>query len=196
MPRSIAGLQVTSRQPCWGSRTKAFLSAGKWTLFWCKFSRKVSFVFDHQHGHLVTWLQTKNNASVNSSCAHSPPPRANPQALALFLPWVANSRGWGWKKRANAPPPGYRRIRFEREIHNHVEFPDLASVYEQWFLKLYLGKQGENAWNLGNIPLKTSTILSNLWRTSQSVTNCWSFPTKSSTFGSRVRNHVVSKARG
>ena len=41
---SFAGLQVTSRRPCWGSRTKAFLSAGKWTLFWCKFSRKVPFV--------------------------------------------------------------------------------------------------------------------------------------------------------
>ena len=25
----IAGLQVTSRRPCWWSRTKAFLSAGK-----------------------------------------------------------------------------------------------------------------------------------------------------------------------
>ena len=24
-----------------------------------------------------------------------PPPRANPRALALFLFWVANSRGWG-----------------------------------------------------------------------------------------------------
>ena len=48
-----------------------------------------------------------------------PPPRANPRALALFLFWVANFRGWGWKKRANAPHPGYRRIRFDREIHNH-----------------------------------------------------------------------------
>ena len=39
-------------------------------------------------------LSLSSNASVNSSCAH-PPPRANPWALALFLFWVANSRGWG-----------------------------------------------------------------------------------------------------
>ena len=42
------------------------------------------------------------------------PPRADPRALAFFMPWMANSRGWGllscqtlpgWgrKKRANAP---------------------------------------------------------------------------------------------
>ena len=40
----IAGLQVTSRRPCWWSRSKAFLSAEKWTLFWWKFNRKISFV--------------------------------------------------------------------------------------------------------------------------------------------------------
>ena len=39
-------------------------------------------------------------ASVNSSCAQPPPPppqppRADPRALAFFLPWMANSRGWG-----------------------------------------------------------------------------------------------------
>ena len=37
-------------------------------------------------------------ASVNSSCAQPPPPpppRADPQALAFCLPWMANSRGWG-----------------------------------------------------------------------------------------------------
>ena len=34
-------------------------------------------------------------ASVNSSCAQRPPPRADPRALASFLPWLANSRGWG-----------------------------------------------------------------------------------------------------
>ena len=32
------------------------------------------------------------------------------------IDWL--SRGWGWKKRANATLPGYRCIRFEREIHN------------------------------------------------------------------------------
>ena len=35
-------------------------------------------------------------ASVNSSCAHPPPPpRANPRALAFFFSRMANSRGWG-----------------------------------------------------------------------------------------------------
>ena len=36
--------------------------------------------------------------SVNSSCAQrppSPPSRADPRALAFFLPWMPNSRGWG-----------------------------------------------------------------------------------------------------
>ena len=27
--------------------------------------------------------------------APPPPPRADPRALAFFLPWMANSRGWG-----------------------------------------------------------------------------------------------------
>ena len=27
--------------------------------------------------------------------APRPPPRADPQELAFFLPWMANSRGWG-----------------------------------------------------------------------------------------------------
>ena len=48
-----------------------------------------------------------------------PPPGADPAALALFLPWMANARGWGlnfelsispgWgqKKRANAPSSVY-----------------------------------------------------------------------------------------
>ena len=34
-------------------------------------------------------------ASVNSTCAQPPPPRADPRALAFFLPWMANFRGWG-----------------------------------------------------------------------------------------------------
>ena len=53
---SIAGLQVTSQRPCWWSRTKAFLSAGKWTLFWCKFRRKISFVL------------TTNMAALSRGC--------------------------------------------------------------------------------------------------------------------------------
>ena len=34
-------------------------------------------------------------ASVNSTCAQPPPGGADPQALAFFLPWMANSWGWG-----------------------------------------------------------------------------------------------------
>ena len=52
----IAGLQVTSRRPCWWSKTKAFLSAGKWTLFWCKFFPKISFVL------------TTNMAALSRGC--------------------------------------------------------------------------------------------------------------------------------
>ena len=52
----IAGLQVTSRRPCWWSRTKASLSAGKWTLFWCKISRRISFVL------------TTNMAALSRGC--------------------------------------------------------------------------------------------------------------------------------
>ena len=37
--------------------------------------------------------------------APSPPPlpRDDPREIAFFLPWMANSRGWGRKKKANAP---------------------------------------------------------------------------------------------
>ena len=59
--RTIAGLHVTSRRPCWWSRTKAFLSSGNETLFSCKFFEEIFFCFDPQHGRLVTWLQTKNS---------------------------------------------------------------------------------------------------------------------------------------
>ena len=51
---------MTSRRPCWWSRTKAFLSSGNETLFSCKFFEEIFFCFDPQHGRLVTWLQTKN----------------------------------------------------------------------------------------------------------------------------------------
>ena len=47
-------------------------------------------------------------ASVNSSCAQSSPPlRAEPRALAFFLPWIANSRGWGHL--SCQIPPGWGR---------------------------------------------------------------------------------------
>ena len=40
---------------------------------------------------LIVRFYLNTNASVNSTCAQPPPPRA----LAFFLPWMANSRGWG-----------------------------------------------------------------------------------------------------
>ena len=67
---SIVGLQVTSRRPCWRSRTKAFLSAGKWTLFWCKFSRKISFAL------------TTNMAALSRGCK----PRILPELYHVFFP--------------------------------------------------------------------------------------------------------------
>ena len=51
-----AGLHVTSRRPCWRSRTKAFLSSGNQTLFSCKLFEKKFLSIDPQHGRLVTWL--------------------------------------------------------------------------------------------------------------------------------------------
>ena len=67
----IAGLHVTSRRPNWWSRTKAFLSSGKLTLFSCKFFQKKFHCFDPQHGRLVTWLQTKNVGEGSIECYHS-----------------------------------------------------------------------------------------------------------------------------
>ena len=54
--RTIAGLHVTSRRPCWWSRTKAFLSSGNETLFSCKFFEEIFFCFDPQHLSRVTHL--------------------------------------------------------------------------------------------------------------------------------------------
>ena len=63
--------------------------------------------------HLFCKTRT-DYASVNSSCAQRPP-RADPRALAFFLPWMANSRGWrllscqmprgGDEKRGEMPRP-------------------------------------------------------------------------------------------
>ena len=43
---------------------------------------------------MLTALQRRRNVPVNSTCAQHPP-GLNPRALAFFLPWMANSRGWG-----------------------------------------------------------------------------------------------------
>ena len=51
------------RQPCWVTRTKAFVSSGKLTLFSCKFFKKKFCCIVIQHGCHVTWLQTKSSNS-------------------------------------------------------------------------------------------------------------------------------------
>ena len=55
----IAGLQVTPRQPCWWSKTRVSL---RWEMnsILMQILQKNFFCIDHQHGRLVTWLQTKN----------------------------------------------------------------------------------------------------------------------------------------
>ena len=68
----IAGLHVTSRRPCWWSRTKAFLSSGNETLFSRKFFEEIFFCFDPQHGRLFTWLQTKNKIPADLTWNHQP----------------------------------------------------------------------------------------------------------------------------
>ena len=75
----IAGLHMTSRRPCWWSRTKAFLSSGNSTLFSFKFFEQNFYCIDPQHGRLITWLQTKNwymsivNAHFSVNQIMSPP---------------------------------------------------------------------------------------------------------------------------
>ena len=70
----------------------------------------------------------ENNASVNSTCAQPPPPRANPREnpreLAFFFSWMANSRGLehlscqmpggGDESRGRMPRP---RDRFNPSFH-------------------------------------------------------------------------------
>ena len=58
--RAVAGLHVTSRQPCWRSRTKAFVSSGNLTPFSCKFFEKNFYCIDHQH--------TTNMAALSRGC--------------------------------------------------------------------------------------------------------------------------------
>ena len=55
--QKIAGFHVTSRRPCWWSRTKAFLSSGNLTLFSCKFFEKKKIL-----------LQTTNMAALSRGC--------------------------------------------------------------------------------------------------------------------------------
>ena len=58
--RAVAGLHVTSQQPCWWSRTKAFLSSGNLTPFSCKFFQKNFYCIDYKH--------TTNMAALSRGC--------------------------------------------------------------------------------------------------------------------------------
>ena len=58
---------------------------------------------------IIIFIVDLSYASVNSSSAHAPPPRANPRALAFFLEKWANSRGWGHMSCLNAPGKGRRK---------------------------------------------------------------------------------------
>ena len=91
----IAGLQVTSRRPCWWSRTKGSLSAGKWTLFWCKFSRRISFVL------------TTNMAALSRGCK----PR-------ISYHWRADMyyKGGGWVNYSFKLPKFWRNSRKQTRV--------------------------------------------------------------------------------
>ena len=52
IPMCIAGLHVTSRRPCWRSRTKGFLSSGNWIYFHVNSLRKNSVLLTPNMGAL------------------------------------------------------------------------------------------------------------------------------------------------
>ena len=56
---NIAGLHLTSRRPCWWSRTKAFVSSGSQTLM--LILREELYCIDRQHGRLVRLLMNPNS---------------------------------------------------------------------------------------------------------------------------------------
>ena len=60
---------MTSRKPCWWSKTKEFLSAGKWTLFWCKFYKKISFVLTTNMAALSRGCKRRITVNVRSTVA-------------------------------------------------------------------------------------------------------------------------------
>ena len=65
---SIAGLHVMSLWPCWWcvrvKEQKHFSPLGTKPYFHVNSSRKKSYFIDHQHGHLVAWLQAKNTPNL------------------------------------------------------------------------------------------------------------------------------------
>ena len=101
-----------------------------------------------------TFWWTRNNfsvmfsfvyASVNSSCAqHPPPPRADPRALAFFLPSMANSREWGLlscqiprggdEKRGQMPRPPSTLQHFSRSPYIAQSSSAILSILMDDFL--------------------------------------------------------------
>ena len=70
----LAGLHVTSRRPCWWSRTKAFLSSGNKLYFHVNSSRKTSIVL------------TPNMAALSRGCYFSSPVLTiAPSILRIFF---------------------------------------------------------------------------------------------------------------
>ena len=58
----------------------------------------LKFVFEkskHREATLKHKPLSFMHQSIPAAPNPPPPPRANPRALALFLPWMANFRGWG-----------------------------------------------------------------------------------------------------
>ena len=58
---AIDGFHLTSRRPCWCTEQCSKMSFGNLTLFICKTCGTIFYCFVHQHGCLITWMQTKDS---------------------------------------------------------------------------------------------------------------------------------------
>ena len=68
---SIDGLHLTSRQPCWCTEHCSKMSFGSLTLLLCKTCGAIFCCFVHQHGRLITWMQTTNRLFGSNTCSSS-----------------------------------------------------------------------------------------------------------------------------
>ena len=60
----IGGLHMTSRRPCWCTEQCSKMSFGNLILLLWKTCGAIFCCFVHQHGRLITWMQTKNYCPV------------------------------------------------------------------------------------------------------------------------------------
>ena len=60
----IDGFHLTSRWPCWCTEQCSKMSFGNLTLLLCKTCGTIFYCFVHQHGRLITWMQTKNYYTI------------------------------------------------------------------------------------------------------------------------------------